>query len=383
MEKYLEILSNTLNQKLLKVESNYLDNYFKIIKKNDFKEILNNNNVWHNAFSEIKKKYQIRRDIHSLGNSNIDINLLKVISAINVIKNKEKKMQLMLLIVYLDCNNILYQFLFNKKFFVDCQEKIFATLNKVTTNSNANNISNLHWESEVFQKYQNGIKKKNIKDIYRFIDHWERGIKFPPPSKGFINCLVFFLYRLSFENLLQILNKKNDILAIIHLTYCLSIAEKLKIAVESDQLFLKFELLRQVVYKNYDSPALEINEQNLITKIVIDISKDINLWKQFLKFYLHYPASSPNLFQPLGLALNKINNTKIEILIENIIIIDNDFNDKSRQALDSFLLAKLITCSITILIAFVIKMLICVFIITIYKFNPSFKNFFTNKFFFV
>ena len=160
MEKYLEILSNTLNQKLLKVESNYLDNYFKIIKKNDFKEILNNNNVWHNAFSEIKKKYQIRRDIHSLGNSNIDINLLKVISAINVIKNKEKKMQLMLLIVYLDCNNILYQFLFNKKFFVDCQEKIFANLNKVTTNSNANNISNLHWESEVFQKYQNGIKKK-------------------------------------------------------------------------------------------------------------------------------------------------------------------------------------------------------------------------------
>ena len=85
MEKYLEILSNTLNQKLLKVESNYLDNYFKIIKKNDFKEILNNNNVWHNAFSEIKKKYQIRRDIHSLGNSNIDINLLKVISALNLI----------------------------------------------------------------------------------------------------------------------------------------------------------------------------------------------------------------------------------------------------------------------------------------------------------
>ena len=333
MEEYINILRNILSKKPLEVSPNHLDTYFEIISNNGYSKILNNPDIWEDSFETIEKSYQINR-CHVADNPKMVTNFIKIISSIIAVKNKKKKEQLFPLIIYLDDTNIFYQHLITCSFFDEIKETILHILSSVNTTVNIKNISNSDWESELFSNYKNGIKRKNIKQIYTFILPFERGKGLIP--NRVINLLVFVSYKIFYENLVKILNQQEDILTIISFINILVVEEKLKLAVSSTNSFLKFEALRETFHlehSTYFCSVLSITEQGLIEKIVLDISTDNTLWSQFLEFYLKFPLRTPQLFKPLGLALSQLEYKKITPFINNIKI-DSHISNECQSALN-------------------------------------------------
>ena len=330
MEKYLDILQNTLDKEIVDISPDYLDYYFEIIKKNGRLEILNNNDAWNKAFNAIENHYKIKKYqiIHS---PDMVAVLANVVSAVMATQHPKKKINLFLLIAYLDEANIFYQHLIDSGFFENTKNNIINILNSLGFKINTHDLSNLHWESESFDNYEKGLENKNIKQIYDFISSYERGNGFIPDS--YINFLIFVSCKILNNELIKVLDKQKSVLILIPLFYNLSIIEKLKIAISSTNILLKFEVLRGIFYFNKDV-VLDENEAVLVKEIIIIFSKDSDFWQQFLVFYLEFPSRSPQLFKPLGLALNQLNNKQINLFI-NSIKIDKYINNKCRSALNN------------------------------------------------
>jgi len=330
MEEYLNILSEALKKPLLKVEADYLSVYFEIIHKDNYEQILTSNDDWNQAFDAIDKQYQIDR--YKIHHTPIENNLRKMISAIALISSQEQKWLLMPLIVHLDDKHIFFQYLIAKPFFNDLNENIIGVLDAVTITGNLHGVSELHWEADAFRNYEAGIVERNIRNIYDFIQLFERGNGFIPSS--FITLCVFVLYRNSFESLVQILEKKHDVLTIIHLINGLSVSEKLKVACVSKNIILHFEALRETVYFQKGRKSFDVEEQDLIVNLIVELSKNREMWVQFLEFYLEYPLRSPLLFKPLGVALSQLSQDKIESFIVTIKI-DKYVDNESKSSLNT------------------------------------------------
>lgn len=328
MEKYVDILQNILTKTKVNIPPNYLDDYFEIIDKNGYLEVLNNNDTWNAAFAEIEDGYQIKK-YQFIHNPDMVTELLKIISAMVVVEEKEKKKDLFPLITYLEQKNILCQYLIDNGFFEDIESNIFKILSSINIQYDMHDISELHWELESFENYKKGIEGKNIELIYKFISAFEEGGGFIPD--GFINLVVFVLYEISYKKLIDILDQKEDVLTIINLVNHLPANKKIKIAAESNNLILKFEVLREVFY--FNNTTLDLDDKILVKKIIIELSEDNCFWKQFLMFYLEYPLRSPKLFELLGKVLNQLNNKEIESFIERIKI-DNHLSYECKSALN-------------------------------------------------
>ena len=333
--EYLEILSKILNRPLMKVEDNYLDVYFEIIKKYDQQKIINDNYIWDKAFNEIEKKYSINK-YQDIYDKSVETSFSQIISAILSVKKIEQKTTLIPLVIYIDNNHIFYNLLINKGFFEDLLKQLIKILLGIKINVNIDNTSDLHWEKESFNRYKTAINNKNISNIYNFIFAYERGgYAFTPNS--FYSFLIYVLHKLSFKELLKFLDKQKDILTILHLVYELSIENKLKLAKYSSSILFKFEILRQVVYfknSSYICSVLYKNEKNIIKNIIKEFSKN-DIWQQFLDFYLEYPSRSPLLFKSLGLSINELEDSKINSIIDNIRI-NRYYSQDCKDALNSF-----------------------------------------------
>ena len=111
----------------------------------------------------------------------------------------KKKIKLIPLIIYLDSNRILYDYLHDINYFIDfvfdIKDFFVNTIEKSEVKiSNIEKLPSYHQEREWFENYQKGIKSLDFKQIYSFVDGVNSGLgdKFDI----YMDFLVFIVYPL-------------------------------------------------------------------------------------------------------------------------------------------------------------------------------------------
>jgi len=323
------------------VNMKILEKYYQLF---DSKKYLGSS--FKEIYKDMKDAYSINLQSFRYGNNNRDEQITYhnlILAVINEFDTKKKR-KLIPLIIYLDNNRILYNYLYKINYFnnfvFDIKEFFIGTIRD--SGIKVNNIEELSpydQEKEWFEKYNKGIESLNFKQIYSFVEGIERGMG--DQSDIYLDFLTFIAYKYFFEDLVKIANNKKDMFEIIYLINLLDIEETLILALKSNNYLLKFESLRKAVYfqsNNYYCLNLLKPERKLISDIIIEFSKEKNIWKHFLDFYLEYPLRSGQLFHPLSNVIIQVDNKSVDMLLENIKM-DRHLSDDSKEALNSCFLS--------------------------------------------
>jgi len=337
-EQLTPLLTNILvNNKISNIDINILEKYYQLFAS---KKYLGND--FENIYDDMQKSYNINLQSLRYGYNNQDEQTIYkslILAVINEIDTK-KKVKLIPLIIYLDNDRLFYDYLLKIKYFDDFVHDIKDLFVGTISSSGirVNNIEELppyHQEKEWFENYQQGMKNLNFKQIYSFIEGIERG--FGHRFDLYVDFLVFIAYKYFFDDLLHIVNNKNDMFEIIYLTHILNTEETLNLALKSNNNLLKFESIRKAVYfKSNNNFCLNLlkHERDLVKNIIVQLSKDRYIWQQFLDFYLEYPLKSIQLFEPIAKAIVDLDSKCILSLIQTIKI-DRHIDDNSKEALNS------------------------------------------------
>ena len=322
------------------VEINILEKYYQLF---DSKRYLGNG--FEEIYNDMKNAYNI--DLQSLrygyNNRNEQIIYQNLILAVVNETDTKKKKRLIPLIIYLDNNRIFYNYLYKINYFdnfvYDIKYFFIGTVSDSGVRvDNIEKLSPHHQEKEWFENYKKVIESLNFKQIYSFIEGIERGVGHR--FDIYLDFLIFIAYKYFFDDLVKITNNKKDMFEIIYLTNILNMEETFKLALKSNNYLLKFESIRKAVYfKSNNLYCLNLlkTERSLLEDIIIEFSREKEIWKQFLDFYLEYPLRNIQLFEPMSKSILEIDNNCILNLIQTIKI-DNHINDDSKEALNSLVL---------------------------------------------
>jgi len=335
MEEQLVLL---LKESILNIsakDNNILEKYYKLF---DEKKYIGSN--FELIYKDMREVYSL--DINSLSYGydveKEQIIYKELVHAIIQTKDKKNKIKLIPLIVYLDIQNILYYHLDSIDFFLDfieLKDYFVNTVRESGVKIDLEDIPKNHWERESYEKYLLGLKNSKFNKVYSFVEAYERGMGYR--FDNYYDFLVSITYRLFFDDLVSIINNKKDTLEIIYLIHTLSIEEILTLARYSNNMLLKFEAIRKSVYfKTNNTSCLNLlkNEQEMLSKIILEFSEDTYLWQEFLDFYLIYPLRNPQLFNSLSKTIDLLEKDKIDMLIKSVKI-DRYISDDSKEALSS------------------------------------------------
>lgn len=333
MENYLETLTNALNM-LCASKTNHLDKYYLVIKKYNYEDLLIRTEGQHEFYEEIENLLQIRPHMYFSSEQKILLN--EILNEIFITNNIEKKKVLIPLILFLDTKSILFRTLILKDFFVNLEEHFIKMLRSTKINFSDNiPLSELHYEKSWLKKYNEALKKDDILKMYDFISACERGNLFFSGFEPF-NLATLVLNKYSFEELIKILDDIESPLEAIYFTSDLDIQDKLTIALKTSNIYIKFEVIRSLVYfknNNYQCKYLMKNEEELLSELILTILFNEKYKVDFLKFYLIYPSRAIQLFRPLGQALNNSSNITLDLFLE-ILKINEFHNEDSIMALN-------------------------------------------------
>jgi hypothetical protein len=330
LENYIKQLAIQLQDiRIIKENDEFLAPYFLVNQKTDYREVLNDPDNFNKLINEIDKIYNFNK-FSVYHNCEMKLVLNNLITSICMLKGEDEKKRVLPLIIYLDADNIFYNFLIKKNFFDDLITCVIGNVEKFSFKINKDSIPNNHWESESYLQYEDGVKNLNFLDIYQFIEAYERsGRTFEFSS---VSLFVLVLSALDIKKLCSILDERKDTVTIIYLISNLSVPDKLLLAKESSNLILKIEVLRQLLYCTHNRTSCSIlyeNEHAIIEKILLDISQEEELWANFLKFYMPFPSRSPLLFKSLSSTLEKLDDQRLDLFLNSIDInwtIDNDIS---------------------------------------------------------
>ena len=319
MEKYGMILTKLLYEKDRIVSEKKLNNYFEIISKIGIDNIIINDEKREQFIKEFEETYKFFK--YQIGGEGIKEKELKEL--LDALKSKlDKKIDLLLLlplIIYLDCNKILYKNLFyNCKYSKEIKEKVINLFKRFSTKVTAIKLPEYNWEVEVYSEYKNGLKNLDFEKIYKFID-----VVRPVQINPFFDLSLYIILKNYFDDFLIILNETLDPYAIKMIIKRLEKMEKIAVGRKSDNFLVKFEVIRDFLY--FKNIKLENNIKNELSKIILDFTEteNVDIWEKFVKFYVLFPTRSPHFFIILGEIFSKINKKSLKILFENMVINTN------------------------------------------------------------
>jgi len=337
-EQLTELLKNSL-ESIGNIQPNVyiLDKYYELFDEKDYKKLFLDNNI-NEIYNDMQEYYSIDLNYLNYGHNEIEMQKLyqELIFAVFNTEDTHSKIKLIPLVVFLDKDYILYEFLYEKDFFTNINEfKSYCLdiLHGFQVNLDLTNTPTNHWENDIVHAYTNGIKTLDFKNIYKFIDSLQRGIGIV--YHPYIDFLSYISNKLFFDDLCNILDNQ-ETLKIKYLTHSLTIEDRLRLANKSISDLMLFETIRETVYfksNNQYSLNLLKHERELLTNLIVKIANNEVIWSQFLDYYLEYPSRATQLFSPLGLALEQIDQNKLLIIGEKIKI-DKFFDNDSKEALN-------------------------------------------------
>lgn len=333
----MDILDKNLSNK---IDMKILDDYYKLFDEKKY-----NMSNFDLIYKDMQDIYALSLSLPSLiygfENTKEQETYQKLVQAILQTKEQKNKIKLIPLILYLDSNLIFYKKLDDIGFFNDFEnlkEYSLLKIDELEIPIVLEDLSEYSSDRELYERYLSSLKNLEFKKINSYVKSF--GIESTYYFNAYFDFLVWINYKFFFEEFIQFINKQTDMFKIIELIKMFSLEEILELANKSTNNLLKFEAIRKATYfKNNTQTCLNLlkNEQDMITNIIVNFSKNKNIWKQFLDFYLEYPLRNPQLFRPLAKAINKINQESIDLFTQTIKI-NNYRNNDSQEALNSCIL---------------------------------------------
>ncbi|MDD2975108.1 MAG: hypothetical protein PHZ10_08450 [Aliarcobacter cryaerophilus] len=326
----IELLENNNSD----FDDSFLDKYYELF---DTKKYLGKD--FDSIYKDMEHTYNIKKYSIPYDNNSSEIFKELVLNVVNILDNK-KRLKLIPLVVYLDVENILYNYLFEKDYFdnfLEIKDFFIGNLKDSNINIDTKNISKNHWESEAFENYKKGLEERDFNKIYNFVEAVQRGNFMYEP---FIDFLSFISVKMFFEDFVNILNDSNNVFKINYLLNNLTIKEKLLLANKTKNVLVKFDAIRSSVYfqSNHHSYSNLLKDENeLISNITLFLTQDKRVWKDFLQYFFIYPSRNPQLFLPLSEVLNQSQYDVIDIFIDTIKI-NQYFDENSKEALNNSVL---------------------------------------------
>lgn len=328
----IETLENNNNN--LDFDNSFLDKYYELF---DTKKYLGKN--FDSIYEDMEQIYEIKKYSIPYDENSTKIYKKLIFSVINT-SDKKKILKHIPLIIYLDVESILYNYLFKNNYFDNFLEikGIFIDhFKKFNININTKNISKNHWESEAFENYKKGLEEKDFNKIYNFIEAVQRGNSM---YEAYIDFISFIIVKMFFNDFVNILDNTDNIFKINYVLSKLEIKDKLLLANKTKNILVKFDVIRSSVYfqsNNHSCSNLLKDENELISNVILFLTQNKKIWEDFLKYFMIYPSRNPQLFLPLSKVLNQSQYDVIDIFIETIKI-DNFFDENSKDALNNSIL---------------------------------------------
>lgn len=255
----------------------------------------------------------------------------KEISPITDVERKKKVLPLILFI-----GEEFYQELFKIGFFNELQEFLLKELKEINFDINLTTLDEDSYQFENQSNLKKEIENFDFSTILKF--------NFNRPNMGnnqYVRFLYFIAEKLFFEEYCRVLKNK-DSFNFLYLTNSLEWDSNaidtrdkkrriklLEHITEKNKLILEIRFLRDLLWFEYD--------KILVKSIIIELSKDVSIWKSFCEYYLNNISQYKKLFQPLGELINDFQKEKIDIFIASIKI-DKYSRDDNIKALNDCLL---------------------------------------------
>ena len=335
MEKQINyFLTQILESNVSKLDDSFLDKYYELF---DTKKYFGKD--FDSIYKDMETAYYIKKYSMPHDDNSTAIYKQLVLSVVNIFDNK-KRLKVIPLIVYLDIENILYTYLYENNYF-DCfagiKDFFIGTLKDSSVSANTKNISKHHWESEAYESYKQGLEQKDFTQIYNFVEAIQRGNFMYEP---YIDFLSFMSAKMFFDDFVNVLDTVNDVFKIKYLLNNLTTKEKLLLADKTKNILVKFDAIRSSVYfqsnRNNCSNLLK-DENELISKNMLSLTQDKQVWKDFLQYFLIYPSRNPQLFLPLADVLSQSSDDVLDIFIDTIKI-NQYFDEDSKEAINNSIL---------------------------------------------
>jgi len=227
---------------------------------------------------------------------------------------------------------------YTKKFLQKC--KIHPVISEKTP----------YHQKNSYKKYKKGLTTNNIDFVYDFVKSLERGKGIY--SNYIIHNLSKILFEFDFDKFLEVISNKNGVIDLIGHLQCYNTEELFNIAdyLDNDNLWLHFELLRQILKK---TPENSIDEEKMfhlknITKKShensIDEEKMVcvkNIIKKLYEYDFDFFKQTVTFFQnnylfnaSLGENLAELDKSIIKNIFEDCFKIDSrDDNIESKTIL--------------------------------------------------
>jgi hypothetical protein len=332
MEKQInQFLIETLENTNLDFDNSFLDKYYDLF---DSKKYLGKD--FDSIYEDMEQIYEIRKYSMPYDESSTKIYKKLIFSVINT-SDKKKILKHIPLIIYLDVENILYNYLFKNNYFdnfLEIKDFFISNLKDCNINIDTKDISKNHWESEAFENYKKGLKEKDFNKIYNFVEAVHRGNFMYEP---YIDFISFIVVKMFFNEFVNILDSTDNIFKINYMLSKLEIKDKLLLANKTKNILVKFDVIRSSVYFQSNNHSFLKDENELILNMILSLTKDKKVWKDFLQYFLIYPSRNPQLFLPLSEVLNQSQYDVIDIFIDTIKI-NQYFDENSKDALNNSIL---------------------------------------------
>lgn len=335
MEEYLDILKKIVqNENYVIGNTEFLCEYFKIIKEIGLEEIVRDDEKFYKALELFEQKYGFSK--YGVYTENSQKNILEQIIYLIKTNFKEKSKycrELIPLIVYIDSNNILSEYLFithTNYNYEDVNIWMADFLENFTVSIGTKKIlPEYDCVLEMKKGYDDGLKNHDFIAIYDFIDYIVGGWQLR--YNDFINLFSYIIVKTYETEYIKIINKKNNVLEIKFLIENLSIEERLQVASESENILVKFEVIKELVQiANLDTRLLKD-----LLNIIKYFTKDIDTWKNLIIFYFKSPSLYPRFFSCLGVIIqNGIEEKFIEVIIKELKF-SLHINEKSKDSINN------------------------------------------------
>ena len=185
--------------------------------------------------------------------------------------------------------------------------------------------------------------KYQFRNLYHFVDMMERGRGICENSPIEI-IKEKSVPKMSTDNLLEILNNQK-LLGIIWIIDSTTYEQKSNLLCAADATqYIRFECLRQLVYFQKDTEAVESFLQ-MIGVGIRKIATDTEVWGEVLAFYMKFPTRAPLFFAALGNVLGTLSGTALRQVADSIVLEDDDRLEEMQIISDCFMHATEYTVS--------------------------------------
>lgn len=184
--------------------------------------------------------------------------------------------------------------------------------------------------SHIYESHQDmikGIQKKEFQKIIDFNTNQNMG------NHQYNHFIYLIANKFFFDEYCQALDKKDDFTFLFFLSSLENgrtkgFDKRLRILdhLNSNRSLLQINLLEDIL--------LHGDNEDFICKTTIDFSISLELWQQFISFYLEYPSRYPQLFKALSKAIIQLDEKSVDLLLHGIKL-SKFLSNESKEALNS------------------------------------------------